>query len=168
MEFEKIIKERFSTRSFKNDLVSEELINKILEAGNVAPTAKNIQPQKIYVVKSSEGLNKIDQISPCRYNAPIVLLICSNKSIAWTKENYSSYEMDATIVATHMILEATNLGINSVWVDMFDNNKAKELFDLPEGIEPICLMPLGYKNDDCKPSPMHNQRKELSEIVEYI
>lgn len=168
MEFEKVIKERFSTRKFKNEMISDDILNKILEAGNLAPTAKNMQPQKIYVVRSKEGIDKIDQISPCRYNAQVVLLICSDKNIAWTKKNYSSYEMDATIVATHMILEATNLGVNSVWVDMFDNELAKELFNLDDGIEPICLMPLGYKEDDVVPSPMHNTRKELNEIVEYI
>ena len=168
MEYEKVIKERFSTRKFKNDKVSDETLKKILEAGNFAPTAKNNQPQKIYVVRSEEGLKKIDQISPCRYNAPVVLLICSNKKIAWTKDNYSSYEMDATIVATHMILEATNLGVNSVWVDMFNNKLAKEVFNLDDGIEPICLMPLGYKDDSVVPSPMHDKRKDLTEIVEYI
>ena len=168
MEFEKVIKERFSTRKFKNDEVSDELLKKILEAGNLAPTAKNIQPQKIYVVRSEEGLKKIDQISPCRYSAPVVLLICSNKNLAWTKDNYSSYEMDATIVATHMILEATNLGVNSVWVDMFNNELAKKVFNLDDGIEPICLMPLGYKDDSVESSPMHNKRKDLAEIVKYI
>lgn len=168
MEFDKVIRERFSTRNFKQKEISDSIITDILEAGRLAPTAKNIQPQKIYVVKSEEGLNKIDKISPCRYNAPVVLLICSNKDIAWTKNDYSSYEMDATIVATHMILKATDLGINSVWVDMFDNQLAKELFELPSGIEPICLIPLGYKEETCNPSPMHSNRKELSEMVEYI
>ena len=168
MEFEKLINERFSTRKFKSEEVSDELIKKILEAGRVAPTAKNIQPQKIYVVKSSEGLNKIDQVSPFRYNAPVVLLICSDKSIAWTKGDYSSFEMDATIVATHMILEATNVGLNSVWVGVFDNAKTKEVFNLEENIEPICLIPIGYKEEDVVPSPMHTSRKSLEETVKYI
>ena len=75
MEFEKVIKERFSVRKFKDDKVSEELIQKILEAGNLAPTAKNYQPQKIYVVMSKEGLEKIDKASPCRYNAPVCLIV---------------------------------------------------------------------------------------------
>ena len=165
MDFEKVINERFSTRSFKSDVVSDELITKILEAGRIAPTAKNKQPQKIYVVKSSDGLNKIDQVSPCRYNAPVVLLICSDKSIAWRSGDYSTYEMDATIVATHMILEATNIGLNSVWVEMFDKKKTKELFNLEENVEPICLIPIGYKEDGVVPSPMHSSKKSLEEMV---
>ena len=167
MEFEKVIRERFSTRKFKNDLISDELINKILEAGNLAPTAKNNQPQRIYVVKSKEGLEKIDKASPCRYNAPVCLIVASDKNIAWSKDNYSTYEMDACIVATHMMLEATNVGVDNIWIEMFDKNIVRQEFNLDENIEPICLIPLGYKTDDCKPSPMHNTRKDLSEIVEY-
>lgn len=167
MDFEKVIKERFSTRKFKNEKVSDELITKILQAGNLAPTAKNYQPQKIVVVKSEEGLAKIDKASPCRYNAPICLIIASDKSVAWSKEDYSTYEMDACIVATHMMLEATNLGVNSIWIEFFDKDILKQEFDLKDNIEPICLIPLGYKADDFKPSPMHSKRKDLSEIVEY-
>ncbi len=120
MEFEKVIKERQAIRKFKDTPVSDELITKILEAGRLAPTARNFEPQRIYVVKSKEGLEKIDKVSPCRYNAPVVLLVCSDKSVAWPKPNYSSYEMDVTIVATNMILEATNLGVDNIWVGLFD------------------------------------------------
>ena len=167
MEFEKVIRKRFSVRKFKNEPIDNELFNKILEAGNLAPTAKNNQPQKIYVVQSKEGLDKIDKASPCRYNAPVCLIVASDKNLAWSKENYSTYEMDACIVATHMMLEATNLGVDNIWVEMFDKNLLKQEFNLGENIEPICLIPLGYKTDDCTPSPMHNKRKDLSEIVEY-
>ncbi len=167
MEFEKVIRERFSARKFKNDLIDEDKINKILEAGNLAPTAKNNQPQKIYVVKSKDGLEKIDKASPCRYKAPVCLIVASDKNIAWSKGTYSTFEMDAYIVATHMMLEATNLGVDNIWIEMFDKNILKQEFNMDENIEPICLIPLGYRTDDCKPSPMHNSRKDLSEIVEY-
>ena len=167
MEFEKVIRERFAVRKFKNDEIQDELINKILEAGNLAPTAKNNQPQKIYVVKSKEGLEKIDKASPYRYNAPVCIIVASDKNIAWSKDNYSTYEMDACIVATHMMLEATNIGVDNIWIEMFDRNILKQEFNLSANIEPICLIPLGYRTDDCIPSPMHNNRKKLSEIVEY-
>ena len=168
MELEKVIKERFSTRMFKTKTLEKEKIEKILEAGRLAPTAKNNQPQKIYVVESIEGLEKIDKVTPCRYNAPVCLLVCSDKNIAWSKEEYSSYEMDACIVATHMMLEATNIGVNNIWIRMFNRNDIVKEFNLPSNIIPICIIPLGYKDENCKPSPMHEQRKELSETVEYI
>lgn len=166
MNFEDVIRNRFSTRSFKDEKVSHDKLDKILEAGRLAPTAKNIQPQKIYVIESDEALNKINECSPCIYGSKTVLLVCSNKDLAFHKENYSTYEMDACIVATHMLLEATNVGVDSVWVEMFDSEKVKELFNINE--EPICLIPLGYRNDDYIPSPMHSIRKDIKEIVEYL
>ena len=167
MNFDKVIRERFSVRSFKDTLVSDEILNKILEAGVLAPTAKNLQPEKIYVIKSSEGLSSIDKASPCRYNAPVCLIIASDKDIAWKKGTDSTYEMDATIVGVHMMLEATNLGVDSVWVKMFDKEILKREFEIPSNIEPVCLLPLGYRSDDSKPSDMHYMRKNLKDIVIY-
>ena len=166
MKFEDVIRERFSTRSFKDKKVSKEQLDKILEAGRIAPTAKNNQPIKIFVLESDEALNKINECSPCIYGAKTVLLVCADKDSSYHKEDYSTYEMDASIVATHMMLEATNVGVNSVWVEMFDNEKVKEYFNL--SYEPICLLPLGYKTNDYKPSPMHSIRKDISELVEYL
>ena len=166
MNFEDVIRNRFSTRSFKDEKISKEQLDKILEAGRLAPTAKNIQPQKVYVLDSDDALNKINECSPCIYGAKTVLLVCSDKEIAFHKENYSTYEMDACIVATHMLLEATNVGVDSVWVEMFDNNKVKSLFNIKE--EPICLIPLGIRTDDYVQSPMHSKRKDINEIVEYL
>lgn len=167
-DFETVIKTRTATRKFKEERVSKEKIEKILNAGRLAPTAKNIQPQKIYVVQSQEGLEKIDKVSPCRYGASTVLLVCSDKNIAWTKENYSTYEMDACIVATHMMLEATNVGVDNIWIEMFDKEMTKKEFNLDNNIEPICLIPLGYASDDYKGNPLHSQRKDLKDMVEFI
>ncbi|MDE5540118.1 MAG: nitroreductase family protein [Bacilli bacterium] len=167
-DFETVIRDRTATRKFKNTKVEIEKINKILEAGRLAPTAKNLQPQKIYVVNSDEALESIDKISPCRYGAPTVLIVCSDKSIAWTKEDYSTYEMDACIVATHMMLEATNVGLDNIWIEMFDKQELKRIFNLDDNIEPICLIPIGYKTDDYKGNPLHNQRKGLKDMVEFL
>ncbi len=167
MEFEKVIKERYSVRKFKSQPVSPELIEKILEAGNLAPTAKNNQPQKIYVVQSKEGLEKMDLSTPCRYHAPVCFIVASDKNIAWSKGSHSTAEMDACIVATHMMLEATNLGIDNIWIEMFDSTILSKEFNIPSHIEPICILPMGYREDGCFPSVMHTKRKKLEEIVEY-
>ena len=90
MEFENVIRKRQATRKFSNQVVEKEKINNILEAGRIAPTAKNVQPIKIYVVESSEGLEKIDKASPCRYNAPIVLLVCGDKEQAFSKPSWTA------------------------------------------------------------------------------
>ncbi len=167
-DFETVIRERTATRKFKDKKVEMEKINKILEAGRLAPTAKNLQPQKIYVASSDEALEKIDKVSPCRYGAPVVLIVCSDKSMAFTKDDYSTYEMDASIVATHMMLEATNVGVDNIWIEMFDKEELKKEFNLADNIEPICLIPIGYKTDDYKGNPHHHQRKDLKETVKFI
>ena len=167
MDFEYVIKERKSTRKFSDRKIEQSDLDKILEAGRIAPTAKNIQPIKIYVIKSEEGLNKIDKVSPCRYGSQTVLLICGDKEKAFRKDEHSTYETDSCIVATHMMLEATNIGIDNIWIDMFDRNAVKEEFEIPENLIPVCLLPLGYKSKICPPSPFHKIRKGIDKIVEY-
>ena len=166
--FDEVICRRTATRKFKGDKVSQEIINKILEAGRLAPTAKNLQPQKIYVATTDKALEKIDRVSPCRYGAPSVLIVCSDKKIAWHKEDYSTYEMDACIVATHMMLEATSLGVDNIWIEMFDKEALKKEFQLDDQVEPICLIPIGYKADDYAGNPLHTKRKDLDETVLFV
>ena len=168
MEFDKVIRKRTATRSFKSDEVSDSKISKILEAGRVAPTAKNKQPQLVLVAKSKEALEKIDKLTNFRYNAPVVLIVCSDKDIAFKNRENTCYIIDATIVATHMMLEATNQGLDNIWIEMFDKEILKNEFNLNDNIEPICLLPIGYKTDDYLESPMHNVRKELKEMVRYV
>ena len=167
MEFEKVIRERTATRKFSNKLVEKDIIDKILEAGRIAPTAKNLQPIKIYVVQSEEGLKKLDKATPCRYGAPIVLLVCGDKEKSYVKDDVPIYQMDATIVATHMMLEATNLGVDNIWIEMFDNDILRNEFDIPSNLVPVCLLPIGYKSKLCPPSPFHKIRKDIKKMVEY-
>lgn len=167
-DFEMVIRKRTATRKFQDKKVDEEKINKILEAGRLAPTAKNKQPQKIYVARSKEALDKIDQVSPCRYGAPIVLIVCSDRDVACVLDDYSTYEMDACIVATHMILEATNIGLDNIWIERFNKQELKKQFHLEDHIEPICLISIGYKAEDCPDNPFHHQRKDLKDTVKFI
>ena len=167
MEFKELVKKRESVRMFNGEKVSDEVINNILEYGRLAPTAKNNQPEKIIVVKSEEGIKLIDECTPCRYNAGVVLIVCADKSIAWSKEDYSSYEMDASIVATHVLLGCTNEGVDSIWVKMFNEEKIKELFKLDDSIIPVCLIPIGYRKNEYKGSINHLNRKPLSDLVIY-
>ena len=168
MNYDLIVKKREAVRMFKSDKLDREIINKILDYGRLAPTAKNLQPQKIYVIESEDGIKKIDECTPCRYNAPVVLLVCCDKNIAWSKGNYDTCDMDGSIVATFMMLGATSLGIDTIWVKMFDENKIKELFELDDNIVPICLMPIGYRKPEYKGSINHNNRKDLKEIVKFV
>lgn len=119
MEFSEVIKNRYSCKKFDSRQIEKEQLDQILEAGRLAPTAKNLQEQRIYVVQSPEGLEKIDKITPCRYGAPTVLAVAFDKNNVFVYpggERDSGIE-DASIVATHMLLAAQNAGVESCWLN---------------------------------------------------
>lgn len=167
MNFEEIIRKRTAVRKFSDKTLEEEKLNKILEAGRLAPTAKDNQPIKVYIVQSEDGIEKLDKATRCRYGANTVLIICGNKEEAYHKGDYSTYEMDSCIVATHMMLEATNIGVDNIWIESFDENTLRVNFNIPSEYIPVCLLPLGYKADDCPLNPLHDKRKNLEDLVEY-
>ena len=168
MEFEQLFRERYSCRKFSNKKVDKETLQKVLEAGKLAPTAKNQQPFKIYVLESDESLKKVDLVSPCRYGAPIVLTFVYNEDQMWKNPNnpvHHSGVEDVAIVATHIMLEAKNLGLDTCWVKYFDNENFESLFELPSNEKSILLLPLGY--GEIGPGPLHKTKKDISELVEY-
>lgn len=168
MEFEKVIRERSSVRKYSGAAVDAETLESILEAGRLAPTAKNLQPVKIYVVRSDDGLAAIDRATKCRYGAGTVLAVCGAEEAAYHKESYSTYEMDSTIVAVHMMLEATNVGVDNIFVEAFDADVLRSELQIPAELTPVCLLMLGYRTEDCPVNPNHTVRKSLSELVEYL
>lgn len=138
MNFMELAADRYSVRSFSDKPVEQEKIDLILKAAQLAPTAVNFQPQMIYVLKSEAALGKINRLCRCIYGAPLVFLICSDERKTWksqTEPGYSAGEMDCSIVCTHMMLEAWELGVGSVWVRLFDVNKVAKAFDLPPYIK---------------------------------
>ena len=170
MDFSQLAADRFSVRSFSDRPIEPEKMERILKAGQVAPTAVNYQPQKIYVQKSSEAIREIRSLTRFAYDAPVVLLCCADIAKAWkspVESGYNTGEMDVSIVCTHMMLEAWELGIGSVWVRGFDARQVAKVFDLPEHIKPICLLPIGYPSKDAAPyAAWHNSYRSLSETVE--
>ena len=170
MEFTEVIKNRYSCKNYEAKQVEKEQLQAILEAGRVAPTAKNLQEQKIYVVQSEEGLAKIDNATPCRYGAPTVLVVAFNKNNVFTYpggKRDSGIE-DASIVATHLVLGACDAGADSCWVNNFNPEELKKELGLLEDEEILMLLDLGYASEKGKPLPNHSSRKELSETVEWI
>lgn len=171
MEFTDVIKNRYSCKKYDSEKkVPEAALNEILEAGRLAPTAKNLQEQKIYVVQTPELLAKIDEATPCRYNAPVVICVAFNKNNVFTypgNKRDSGVE-DATIVATHMILAAANAGVDSCWLNYFDPEVVAQKLGLPEDEEVLMLMDLGYAAEGAGPLANHSSRKPLSETVKYL
>lgn len=171
MDFMTLAKERYSVRSFSDKAVEQEKLDKIIEAGMIAPTAKNLQPVRIYVMKSDAAMDKMNGLTKCIYGAPLALLVCYNEEEAWHSpfnEGYDAGEMDATIVLTHMMLEAWEQGIGSCWVGLFDHDEAAKAFSLPSEIKPVAIMPLGYAEEGCEPAPRHTEKRPTAELVKEL
>lgn len=171
-DFLELARARWSVRSFSSRQVEPEKLDLILRAGQLAPTAVNYQPQKIYVLQSPKALSKIRAITKSTYNAPTVLLICYDSRLSWKSpfvEGYDCGEMDASIVCTHMMLEAWSIGIGSCWVLLFGPALLIKAFNLPPYIVPVCLLPIGYPATNAKPyAPWHDVFRPLSETVKYL
>ena len=169
MDFSEVVKNRYSCKKYSDRKVEKETLTAILEAGRLAPTARNLQEQHIYVMESEGALAKIDAVTPCRYGAPTVLVVAFDKENVFTYPGGSrdSGIEDATIVATHLVLAAYNEGIDSCWVNNFDPDVLKASMGLPENEEILMVLDLGYAAEGAGPLPNHSRRKLLEETVTY-
>ncbi len=170
MKFEELARNRYSCKKFSDRKVDDSIVTAILECGRLAPTAKNLQEQHIYVAASEAALAKIDECTPCRYGAPVALVVAFDKTNVYTYpggKRDSGIE-DASIVATHLMLAAAAAGVNSCWVNCFDPDKLHAALRLPDNEEILMILDLGYAAADAKPLPNHDLRKPLSDTVSYI
>ena len=168
-DFLKLAKTRYSTRKYEARPVEQEKLEAILEAGRVAPTACNNQPQRLIVIREQEGLNKLSQAATF-FKAPLAIIVCANHDETWKRDydNKDVADIDATIVTDHMILQATALGLQSVWICKFDPVMLRELFHIPENIEPVNLLAIGYEAGVAKSDNRHEtMRRPLGETVVY-
>lgn len=170
MEFMDLIKKRYSVRKFSGQQIEEEKIEKILEAARLAPTACNLQPIKIFVLKSKESLETLQKCKYSHFNETLAFIICFDKEKCWKREfdQKRSGEVDASIVTTHMMLEVANLGLGSTWIMHFIPEAVIEEFMIPSNLEPLSILVVGFPAEDAKPSPRHAERKSISELVEYL
>ena len=171
MTFQELAHARYSVRSFQDRPIEEEHLNLILEAGRVAPTACNFQPQKIYVAKSAGAREKLASVCRCTFGAPVILVVCYDRERDWKNKlmpGYESGETDAAIVCTHMMLQAFELGIGSCWVGYFNPKTVAETLGLPENITVSALLPMGYPAEDAQPLPLHEQVREFGDTIVEI
>ena len=170
MEFKEVVKNRYSCKKYSGRQVEPDKLNAILEAGRLAPTAKNLQEQRVYVLQSADALAVIDAATPCRYGAPTVLVVAFDKDNVFTYPGgkRDSGVEDASIVATHLMLAAADAGVDSCWLNFFDPEKLADALGLPANEEILMLLDLGYAAEDAGPLPNHNSRKALNETVRYL
>ncbi|MDO5016433.1 MAG: nitroreductase family protein [Eubacteriales bacterium] len=170
MEFKDLVKHRYSCKQYSDRKLEPEKLEAILEAGRWAPTAKNQQVQRIYVLQSEEALAIVDKVTPCRYGATTVLAVAYDINDVYTYlgDRYNSGAEDVTIVATHMMLAAANEGVDSCWLNRFNPDELAKELKLPENQRIVILMDLGYAAEGAGPLPNHHSRKPLSETVTYL
>lgn len=171
MNFLEIAKKRYSVRKYTDEKVAAKDLELILEAGRVAPTGKNAQPQRLIVIQSDEGMTKLKKASRT-YDAPTAILVCADTSETWVRpyDGKVIYDIDASIVTTHMMLQATELGLGSLWICWFDPAVIRKEFHLPDQLEPVSILLVVHANEE-QPTPAmspdrHDKlRKPLSDTV---
>ena len=169
MDFLHLAKKRYSARSYTDKPVEQEKLDMILEAGRVAPTACNNQPQRVLVLNSTKAMTKLSRVYKT-FGAPLALVICADHNETWNRsyDGKDSADIDATIITDHMILCAADLGIDSVWVCAFDPVVLRSEFNIPSHIEPVNILLLGYANCEPKSPNRHNEcRKPLKDTILY-
>lgn len=170
MEFKDVIKERYSCRKMSDRKVDDALIEQIIESANVAPTAVNRQPVKIFWMKSEEAKATIHKATRYTFGADTFLVVGYKKSDGWVRsfDNHAFAETDAAIVATHMMLQITDMGLATTWVGYFDAPLLQSMHKEMEGYELTALFPIGYAAEDGTPSSRHLVRKKREEILEEL
>ncbi len=177
MELMEAIKTRRSVRNFLSDKpLSEDDIQKLLEAVQWAQSWANTQCWEVIVVKSQEVKEKLQETLPktnpafkAMAEAPVVFVLCGKLQAAGYYKGHVTtkfgdwFMFDIGIASQNLCLRAHDLGLGSVIVGLFDHNKAKEVLGVPEGYEVVVMIPVGYPAKI--PSPP--KRKEISEFTHY-
>lgn len=168
MSFLDLARARYSERRFAPDPIEPEKLSRILEAARIAPTARNLQPQRILVVQSPEGLAKIDRATSCRFGAPVVLVLSYDMTVASRHPDVVDFGVvDTAIAATHMMLEAQELGVHSCWVGLIDPPELRRQFGIPRTQRIISVMPLGYPCERSHPAHLHEESLPLEQMVAW-
>ena len=168
MDFYDAIKKRHSIRKYKLDVISDEILNRILDAAHLAPSGKNGQPWRFIVVRNAELKQRL--VKPCRdqafiTEAPVIIIGCANEDESYQKQgNYmKSWAIDLALAFDHLMLAATVEGLGTCWIGAFDEKEVKKVLNIPDHLRVVCLTPLGYADGEPKPKP----RKALTDIVFY-
>jgi nitroreductase len=168
MEFYDVIKKRRSVRKYKSDPIPEDVLSRILEAGRVAPSAKNIQPWRFIVIKDPSTKKGIAEASRGQLwiaDADAILVGCILNKIAWGRMGgyMSSGPVDISIALDHMILAAANEGLGTCWIGAFVEKEVKDILQVPDDVTVLALTPIGYPDEE----PKDRGRKDPEQIISF-
>jgi len=167
MGFLDIAKSRYSVRGYENKEVEKEKLLQILEAGRLAPSAVNYQPVHFIVITDMEQKKKIYETYPRGWlkEAPVIIVACGDHSVSWKRGDGKDHcDIDLAIAVDHMTLAAADLGLGTCWICAFDAEKCRKLLELPDNLEPMVLLPVGYPKGG---RLTEIKRKSLDEIVSW-
>lgn len=167
MNFNELVRARYSVRAYRPNPVEPEKLSAVLEAFRLAPTAANRQPFRLYVIETAKHREALGRLYHREWftQAPLVLGVVAVTDEGWTRRDGKNYaDVDATIAFDHLILQAADLGLGTCWIAAFDPTVARELLDLPPDWEPICFTPLGYPADELRAKT----RKPLEDLLTYL
>jgi len=169
MQFLDLAKQRYSVRKYENRPIEDDKLNMILEAGRVAPTAANLQPNVFLVLKDKEAMEKLS-LACNPHGAPAAIVACADKNTAWVRpfDSHSMVDVDATIACDHMMLCAQDLGLSTCWITYFDPVILRKEFNIPQNLIPVNILVLGYGADKPQSPDRHTAtRKPLSQYIQY-
>jgi len=165
VNFQELIKKRYSVRAYKPDPVEGEKLDRILEAARLAPTAANRQAFRVIVIDTEEKKADLRRVYGRDWfvQAPLVLCVCAVPHEAWVRkaDGWNAAEVDATIAMSHIVLAAANEGLGTCWIAAFDPAAAREVLGIPREVIPSAFTPLGYPADSSGPK----KRLPLANIV---
>lgn len=167
MSFVDLVEKRYSVRKFSELEVEKDKIIQILEAARLAPSAVNFQPVHFIVVTDERLKDKISTTYPRDWfkEAPVVIIALGDREASWKRKDGKDHlDVDVAIAVDHLILAASELGLGTCWVCAFDAQKLQQILDLPNHLEPIALIPLGYPQAG---QTTLKKRKALEEIVSW-
>ena len=167
MEFNTVLQRRYSCRAFSPTPVEQEKVDRILEAGRIAPTAVNKQPVHLWAISDPDTLEAVKGVTRSNYGAPLILVVGCRPADAWVRryDGKNGAEVDASIVATYLMLAAENEGLATLWVGSFDPAQLRGILPGSEGYELVAMINAGYPAPESQPSPMHGARKAMDDFL---
>lgn len=167
MDFLAMAKKRYACRKYKTTPVEAEKLDYILQAARVAPTGANRQPQRLVVIRSKEGMERLTRCTR-DFGAPLAIVVCADTDEVWQRkyDGKKIADIDASIVTDHMMLAAAAQGLDTLWICMFKPEAVRAEFNLPENVTPVNILLVGYGDGEPASPERHAEtRKPLSATV---
>lgn len=168
MMFKDLARKRCSIRKFSEQTVEQSKIDYILESAQLAPSAVNFQPWHLLLINSEEGKEKIRSCYHREWfnHAPYYIVVCGDHEQSWKRSDGKDHmDIDAAIITEHICLAAAEQDLGTCWVCNFDATRCKEMFNFPEHIEPVVLIPIGYPSDPELFNETPKKRKPIEDII---